>query len=134
MQSKEAQQKFGHDNHAHPRQLENSQNVMARNFRPGPDWVPGVVEGKCGPLSYVVKVGNGQIWKRHIDHIQQCAASLGNKSPEEEVSVVYPPTTDIETLEPTTGNTQEADQEVQEQPPDYAESRRYPARYRQRPE
>ena len=43
-------------------------------------------------------------------------------------------TTDIETLESATGNTQEADQEVQEQPPDYAESRRYPVRYRQPPE
>ena len=121
VQSKQAQQKFGHDKHAHPRELENGQNVMARNFRPGPDWVPGVVEGKCGPLSYVVKVGHGQMWKRHIDHIQQ-------------VSVVYPPTTDTNTLEPATGNTQEADQEVQKQPPDYAESRRYPVRYRQPPE
>ena len=96
--------------------------------------MPGVDEGKCEPLSYVVKVGNGQMWKGHIDHIRQCAASLGNESPEEEVSVVYPPTTGIETLEPATGNTQEADQEVQEQPPDYAESRRYSVRYRQPPE
>ena len=91
VQSKQAQQKFGHDKHAHLRELENGQNVMARNFRPGPHWVTGVVEGKCGPLSYVVKVGNGQMWKRHIDHIRQCAASLGNESPKEEVSVVYPP-------------------------------------------
>ena len=98
--------------------------------------MPGVVERKYGPLFYVVKVGNGQMWKPHIDHIyiRQCAASLGNESPEEEVSVVYSPTTDIETLEPATRNTQEADQEVQEQPLDYAENRRYPVRYRQPPE
>ena len=32
VQSKQAQQKFGHDKHAHPRELENSQNVMAWNF------------------------------------------------------------------------------------------------------
>ena len=45
------------------------------------------------------------MWKWHIDHIQICTASMGNESPEE-VSVVYPPTTDIETPEPATGNTQ----------------------------
>ena len=134
VQSKQAQQKCGHDKHAHPRELENGQNVMARNFRPGPDVVPGVVEGKCRPFSYVVKVGNWQMWKRHIDHIRRCAASLRNESPEEKVSVVYPPTTDIETPEPATGNTLEADQEVQEQSPDYVESWRYPVRYRQPPE
>ena len=76
VQSKQAQQKCGHDKHAHLRELENGQNVMARNFRPGPNWVPGVVEGKCGPLSYVVKVGYGQMWKWHIDHIRRYAASM----------------------------------------------------------
>ena len=95
VQAKQAQQKYDHDKHAHPRELEIGQSVMAPNFLPGPDWVPGVVEGKCGPLSYVVKVGDGQTWMRHI--------SRGNESPEEEVLVGYTPTTDIEMPAAATG-------------------------------
>ena len=45
--------------------------VMVRNFGgSGPDWVPGVIAQKMGPLTYLVDVSGGRLWKRHVDHIK----------------------------------------------------------------
>lgn len=44
---------------------------MARNWRPGAPWVPGMVVEKLGPLtcSYQIQMENGQLWKCHVDHL-----------------------------------------------------------------
>ena len=45
--------------------------VMVRSFSgSGPDWVPGVIAQKMGPLTYLVDVSEGRLWKRHVDHIK----------------------------------------------------------------
>ena len=62
--------KAGHDMHAQSRQFEIDQLVMARNWRDGPDWVPGVIIEKLGPLTFKVQTQAGQIWKRHVDHLK----------------------------------------------------------------
>ena len=60
-----------HDSHAHARNLTIGQRVMVRNFRTGPHWIPGTVVKQNGPLTYLVKVRENQVWKRHIDHVCQ---------------------------------------------------------------
>ena len=49
---KQAQQKADHDQHARARQFSVGDAVMAKNLRPGPDWVPARVVARLGPLSY----------------------------------------------------------------------------------
>ena len=49
------------------------QSVMVKNFRSGPNWVPGEIIQALGPLTYLVDVGHGQFWKRHIDHLRNYA-------------------------------------------------------------
>lgn len=44
---------------------------MVRNLHPGDKWVPGTIIERTGPLSYVVQVAGGQIWRHHIDHLRQ---------------------------------------------------------------
>ena len=44
---------------------------MVRDFRQRGKWIPGVVLRKLGPITYNVEVGNGKVWKRHIDHLTQ---------------------------------------------------------------
>ena len=44
---------------------------MVRNFRQGSRWIPGTVVKQNGPLTYLVKVRETQVWKRHIDHLRQ---------------------------------------------------------------
>ena len=43
---------------------------MARNLRPGPDWIPAVVQRRLGPVTYLVNVESGQTWKRHADQLK----------------------------------------------------------------
>ena len=45
--------------------------MLIRNYRPGEDWVPGVIVERRGPHSYLVKVANGQVWHRHIDQLKE---------------------------------------------------------------
>ena len=46
--------------------------VMTRDFRhPTCDWKPGNIERKTGPVSYVVRLDSGLLWRRHVDHIRR---------------------------------------------------------------
>ena len=69
---KQAAQKEQHDRHAHSRSLQAGQPVMVKNMRPGENWIPGVVLKQLGPVSFLVDVGEGRTWKRHIDHLKIC--------------------------------------------------------------
>ena len=68
---KQENQMKHHDPHARARDLTVGQRVMVRNFRAGPLWIPGTVVKQNGPLTYLVKVKEDQVWKRHIDHVRQ---------------------------------------------------------------
>lgn len=68
---KQANQKDQHDRRAQTREFTVGQTVMARNLRPGPKYVPGVIIQKQGPLSYLVEVQNGITWRRHVDHLKE---------------------------------------------------------------
>ena len=129
--AKQSQQKTTHDRQAHARDLELGQPVMTRNFRPGPDWVPGIIVTKSGPLSYVVKVGNGQVWKRHVDHLCKCGASQETDNREPGDPLVFPPTTNVDTPAHEEDTRDRAESDTPVQPRQNTESRRYPVRERQ---
>ena len=44
------------------------QSVMARDLRPGPDWVPAVIVECLGP---VVATSDQLLWKRHVDLLRE---------------------------------------------------------------
>ena len=60
-----------HDSHAQARDLTIGQRVMVRNFRAGPHRIPGTIVKQNDPLTYLVKVRENNVWKRHIDHVDQ---------------------------------------------------------------
>ena len=43
---------------------------MVRNLRPGQNWIPGVIIEILGPVTYLVDVNKGQVWKRHADQLK----------------------------------------------------------------
>ena len=47
---------------------------MARNLRPGPDWIPGTIAEVLGPVTYIIETDEGQRWKRHADQIKSWIA------------------------------------------------------------
>ena len=59
-----------HDRHSHARELRVGQSVWAKNFREGPAWVPARVSDQVGPLSFLVQLSDGGLWRRHIDHLR----------------------------------------------------------------
>ena len=69
---RQAQQKAYHDTRVRVRELDVGQSVMARNFRHGMPWTPAVVVRRLGPVSYLVRLSTGQLWRRHVDHLRSC--------------------------------------------------------------
>ena len=49
------------------------QKVMARNFRQGAAWIPGEILRQLGPLTFLVDVAEGRLWKSHVDHVKDVA-------------------------------------------------------------
>ena len=43
---------------------------MAKNFRNGPKWWPGVIVEKLGTLTFLVQLDNGMFWRRHVDELE----------------------------------------------------------------
>lgn len=85
-------QKAMHDVHANAREFLVGQRVILRNLRDGPKWVPGVVIGRQGPLSYVVQTTGGEVWKRHVDQMGEVGDPGSVLSGEELMPTVEQPT------------------------------------------
>ena len=67
-------QKVHHDNTKKARQFAVGDNVLAKNFSPGPKWKKAHIESRTGPLSYTVKYEDGLVTRRHVDHLlKRCA-------------------------------------------------------------
>ena len=73
---KQASQKLHRDKHTRQRNFSIGHRVLARNFRPGPAWVPAVITEQLGPVTFAVTLQDGQCWKRHLDHLKD----RGNRS------------------------------------------------------
>ena len=48
---------------------------MARNYRRGPKWLPGVIAEVKGPLSYVDQMKGGALWRRYVDQLRNGVAN-----------------------------------------------------------
>jgi len=69
---RQLQQKLNHDPQV-PRsvQFQVSDNVYARNYSVGPAWTAGVIMGVDGPVSFVVQLEDGRVWRRHKDQLRR---------------------------------------------------------------
>ena len=94
---RQASQKQQHDAHARSRVLDVGTVVMVKDFREKL-WKRGVVVRRQGPLTYLMKIDSGQLWRRHIDHLRdlgELSSTTEVTSPQSHVShtddVVSPP-------------------------------------------
>ena len=69
MKDKQSSQKEHHNRHSCARELNIGQTVWACNLGDGPRWVRGVVSDRLGFVSYLIQLENGDLWRRHIDHL-----------------------------------------------------------------
>ena len=80
-----------HDQHARPRSFYVGQSVMARNFGHGNKWIAGVVARQLGPVTYLVDVSDGRVWKRHVDHLKELVTNHPMPTNEPEVDIDISP-------------------------------------------
>ena len=64
-------QKSSHDLHAKARVLEFGDKVFIKDTSSSKEWDSGVVIEVNGPVTYKVKLQDGRILRRHIDHIRK---------------------------------------------------------------
>ena len=69
--SKQTDQKQHHDKHVKLRDLFVGTPVMVRDYHHSHQWIPGRVLKKLGPVTYSIDIGDGRIWKRHIDQLSK---------------------------------------------------------------
>ena len=58
--------------------------VYSKNFGQGPKWMPGVIAESTGPVSFLVRLGSGQVIRRHQDHLRKRHNDLDDDSSKEE--------------------------------------------------
>ena len=75
VQSNIARQKEVHNRNTKPRQMQIENRVYVRSFKKGLYWVEEEIYKELGPLSYLVKLTNGNILKRHVDHLRLCTTN-----------------------------------------------------------
>ena len=70
VQESQARQQRAHDSHSRARAFQVGDRVYARNFLGSPVWMEGTILDKTGPVSFRIRLSDGCIWKRHIDHVR----------------------------------------------------------------
>ena len=94
---------------------------MGRNFGLGPRWLPGTILECEGDTAVQIKMDDGRIWRRHLDHVihSQVPEETGEQNQSD--SLVLPPESDPLTAPaehaPTTDyDSARPEQELQQEP------------------
>ena len=70
VEDKQLAQKKQHYSQAPLREFQVNDPVFVKNFSYGPKWLCGNIIQKSGPVSYVVQLTSGGVFRQHVDHIR----------------------------------------------------------------
>lgn len=73
VRAEQCKQKEQHDTRAKDSKFEVDDPVFLRDVVKG-IWLPGVITGRTGPVSYIVKLEDGRTLKHHQDHLRICTS------------------------------------------------------------
>ena len=73
VEKKQSAQKEQHDGRSRERKLD---VVFVRNYHQGARWLPGIIEQKTGPVSFLVKLQDGRIRRCHQDQLRCRSVSV----------------------------------------------------------
>ena len=76
---KQEKQKAAHDRKAKLRSMEVRDKVFVKNFSQGPRWLPGWIVDSLGSRSLQVKLADGRVVRRHMDHVRVRSTSDGEQ-------------------------------------------------------
>ena len=89
-----------HDYHAIERSLDVGDPVFCENFVRGDRWLQGCIIQKPGPLSYVIKLHDGRIIRRHHDHVVIRSSAEVSQDNIHDVNMIFPITLPVDTHVP----------------------------------
>ena len=69
---KQAYEKQRHDAHTVDRMFIAGDRYWVLNCQGNPSkWIPTVIENQLGPLTFIVRLCDGRLWKRHTNYLRQ---------------------------------------------------------------
>ena len=95
VRAQQARQKTYHNAHSKAREFSPGTKIYVQNFGAGSQWLSGEVLEKRGPLSYLVKLSDGRLFRRHVDHMRI-------RTTEDEVSLELDPSPWLDVMVPLT--------------------------------
>jgi len=72
-------QKFNHDKSTKARVFDVGDQVFVKSHQGTPAWWEGIVDDITGPLSYKIKLNDGTVIRRHVDHLR-----IRNSAPQQD--------------------------------------------------
>ena len=117
MQQAQDRQKQSHDAHSASRLFLVDDTVYARNYGPGPRWLPGLVVGLQGSAMFQIRLSDNHVVVRHVDQLRhrQCSdqtfTSASNSAAEDTVIDDDSSTRTAETETAVVDSTNSADQD-----------------------
>ena len=91
VERKQLKQKEQHDSKSRERELKVGDTVFVRNYHPGDKWLPGVIQKKTGPVSFVVKLTDGRVRRCHQDQVHRRSVEVPQDSSVDS-EILVPPT------------------------------------------
>ena len=79
VEQKQSQQKSNHDSNRTTAFMK-GERVYARGFGTGPKWVPATIDEVSGPVSYLVRLEDDRVVRRHQDHLKKRKVSQPSNS------------------------------------------------------
>ena len=92
-------QKTEHDKYSKERSLEMEDQVYVRGFGNGPRWIPGTIVKVHGSRSFEIKLSDGRMVRRHLDHIRLRTNDVSDELLGD-LPIDTPPNADAETDNP----------------------------------
>ena len=71
--------------------------MFCENFSRGDKWLPGCIIQKTGPLSYVIKLPDGRIIRRHHDHVRIRSSAEVSQDNIPEDNMILPASVPVDT-------------------------------------
>ena len=130
MRLKQERQKERHDSHSRKRAFAVGDRVLARDFvNNRRSWTSGVFTELHGPLSFHVRLDDGRVIRRHMDHLCADAANNGHDSNSDADMETWDATEDL-----SADSTLSTDDVSDPPPPPVASELRRSTRQRQPPD
>ena len=119
VEKNQSKQKSQHDQKAKERKLEVGEDVFVRNYRSGGEkWLPGVIQEETGPVSFRVKLSDGQQRRCHLDQVRKRSVIVPQDSVVEPDVTISLPKPSTATGDATPEQTDSSTSESNSQPPD----------------